>query len=83
VDEYQKHGFEVIGVVGNDGSPACGVATTHHLAGEGPGAGGFMIVLREELEKRGLDIPFVALRDLKWAERAERLKALLDAATAE
>jgi hypothetical protein len=42
-----------------------------------------MIVLREELEKRGLDIPFVALRDLKWAERAERLKALLDAATAE
>ena len=82
VKEYQKHGFQVIGVVGNDGSPACGVDTTHYVdRGEGPGQGAFMIVLREELTRCGLDIPFVALQDYEWSERTARIKALLDAAT--
>ena len=84
VKDYQKHGFQVIGVVGNDGSPACGVDITHYVdRGEGPGPGAFMIVLREELTKCGLDLPFVALRDHEWSERAARVKALLETAAAE
>jgi predicted secreted protein len=81
VNEYRKHGFQIIGVVGNDGSPACGVATTHYLdRGEGPGPGAFMMMLRDELERNGLDLPFVALRDHEWEERTERVRALLAAA---
>ncbi len=80
VREYQKHGFRIIGVVGNDGSPACGVDTTHYVDGERAGAGAFMEILREELTRRGLDIPFVALRDHEWAERTARIRALLESA---
>lgn len=81
VEEYRQHGFEVIGVVGNDGSPACGVDTTHYVdRGEGPGPGAFIMKLREELTGRGLDIPFIALRDHEWETRTARLKELLSAA---
>jgi len=82
VREYRKHGFEIVGVVGNDGSPACGVELTHYVdRGEGPGPGAFVLLLREALVKEGLNLPFVALRDHAWAERAARVKALLAAAT--
>jgi predicted secreted protein len=81
VGEYRKHGFEIIGVIGNDGSPACGVELTHYVDGERPGAGAFMLLLREALVSNGLDLPFVALRDHEWSERAARVKALLAAAT--
>jgi len=80
VREYQKHRFQIIGVVGNDGSPACGVASTHYVDGERAGAGAFMKMLREELKRCGLDIPFVALRDHDWVERTTRVKALLETA---
>ena len=79
VQEYLKHGFRIIGVVGNDGSPACGINSAHYVDGERPGPGAFMKMLREELEKAGLTLPFVALRDHEWDERARRVRALLDA----
>ena len=80
VNEYRKHDFQIIGVVGNDGSPACGVDTAHYVDGERAGAGAFMKMLREELEKVGLDLPFVALRDHEWDERTAKVKALLETA---
>lgn len=81
VREYQKHGFQIVGVIGNDGSPACGVDTAHFVDGERSSPGAFMAMLRAELEKAGLDLPFVALRDHEWEQRTERIKALLAAAT--
>jgi predicted secreted protein len=80
VSEYCRHGFRVIGVIGNDGSPACGVDITHYVDGERPGVGAFMMMLREELEKLGLHVPFVALRDHDWDERTRRVRTLLEAA---
>jgi len=80
VTEYARHGFRLVGVVGNDGSPACGVVSTHYVDGERAGAGAFMLVLREELQARGHDLPFVATRDHEWEERAEVIRQLLDAA---
>jgi predicted secreted protein len=80
VSEYRKHGFRIVGVVGNDGSPACGVDITHYVDGERPGVGAFMTMLREELEKLGLRVPFVALRDHEWDEGTRRVRALLEAA---
>jgi hypothetical protein len=34
-------------------------------------------MLREELERQGIDLPFVATQDHEWAERLERVKALV------
>ncbi|MCJ7671279.1 MAG: hypothetical protein MUP67_04440, partial [Acidimicrobiia bacterium] len=80
VHQYLKHGFRIIGVVGNDGSPACGIDTTHYVDGERAGPGAFVKMLREELEKAGLHLPYVALRDHEWEERAGRVRALVEAA---
>jgi len=78
VTEYQKQGFEVVGVIGNDGSPACGVDYTHYLGtGYEPGTGGFMVVLQEEFKKAGIDLPFVATLDHEWDERLPRIKELV------
>ncbi len=78
VHEYRTHGFEVVGVVGNDGSPACGVDFTHYLdRGFAPGAGAFMGMLREALRQAGLDLPFVATQDQHWEEALVKVKALV------
>jgi predicted secreted protein len=75
--EYRKHGFEVVGVIGNDGSPACGVDYTWYETGFGPGRGAFMTMLQEELQAAGLTLPLVATQDHKWEERLERIRALV------
>ena len=76
--EYRKNGFEVVGVIGNDGSPACGVDFTWYLKeGYAPGRGAFMTMLQEELQAAGVDIPLVATRDQQWAERLPRIKELV------
>jgi predicted secreted protein len=81
IEEYQKHGFQIIGVIGNDGSPACGVDITHYQdTGEGPGKGAFIAILQEELANRGLSLEFIALRDHEWDQRTARIKELLDSA---
>jgi predicted secreted protein len=76
--EYRKHGFAVIGAVGNDGSPACGVDFTWYLgSGFQPGTGAFIIMLRDELAAAGIEIPFTAVQDHKWDTGLERVRALL------
>lgn len=78
VTEYRKHGFTVLGVIGNDGSPACGVDFTHYLdTGFQSGTGALMVMLREELQAAGIELPFVATRDHQWAERLGRIKELV------
>jgi len=76
--EYRKHGFTIIGAVGNDGSPACGVDFTWYLeSGFGAGTGAFITMLREELAAAGVEIPFAALQDRQWDIGLARVRALL------
>jgi predicted secreted protein len=78
IKEYQRHGFKVIGAIGNDGSPACGVNFTHYRAtGPGPGPGAFIKVLGQELDKAGIKLDFIAIRDHAWKENVRRIKKLL------
>jgi len=78
VNEYRKQGFQVLGVIGNDGSPACGVDRTWYLETESqPGTGAFMLMLREELQRQGIDLPFVATADHEWEARLPRIKTLV------
>ena len=79
IKEYQKHGFEIIGMVGIDGSPACGVDITHYWEkGAGPGTGAFIQMLREEFGKNGIDIDIIGVSDLEMEEAVARIKHLLE-----
>jgi predicted secreted protein len=84
VADYQSSGFTVVGIVGVEGSPSCGVCQTLDvnrsldLVGQLPaaahagdmnaiiqaclveGRGIFFELLRREIERRGLVVPFVA-----------------------
>ncbi len=58
--EYLFQGYKVLGVVGNDGSPSCGVAQTHDLQNKpGPGQGVYIEELRALMAKEGLTIPVI------------------------
>jgi predicted secreted protein len=62
IAEYQKCGVRVLGVLGKNGSPACGVEMTWKDE-YGPGAGAFIEELQTELSARGLDVPVVGMVD--------------------
>ena len=78
IKEYRRHGFKVIGAIGNDGSPACGVKLTHYRKrGAGPGVGAFNKVIRQELKRAGIPLKFIAIQDHQWKENARRIRKLL------
>jgi len=79
IKEYQRHGFQIVGVVGNDGSPACGVDETYyHEKGPGPGAGMFIEVLQEEFVRNNINAKFIGVQDLAWEQNVAKLEALLN-----
>jgi predicted secreted protein len=63
--EYRKNGFELVGVLGINGSPTCGVETTWANDQEMQGAGVFIQMLDEECRKRGMAL---AMRGIKAYE---------------
>jgi predicted secreted protein len=105
VEDYRRAGFTVVGIVGVDGSPSCGVRKTldvkESLSAIGrlrenaataremndivrgcavPGTGLFVALLREELERRGASVPFLAqdlLAELDGRPSATDVAALL------
>jgi len=74
--QYRKQGFRVLGVLGIDGSPSCGVDLTYY-GGEKPGMGAYMEELTKALEDANLDFPVKGVMDAK-PDEAESLIASLD-----
>ena len=75
IEEYRRHGFEILGIVGVNRSPSCGVETTSDNDAEIPGMGLFMGRLAERLAEAGASVPMLGLKAADDA--ASRLKALL------
>ena len=53
IQEYQKHGFQVLGIVGANRSPNCGVETTSDQNRELEGQGAFLEAIAQRLEAVG------------------------------
>ena len=62
VEEYQKHGFTIVGLIGINRSPSCGVNTTSRLNQEEPGQGVFIEALRDEFSNRGLHVDMIGIK---------------------
>jgi predicted secreted protein len=56
VEQYRKHGFEIVGIIGSNGSPTCGVETSWAEGEEIHGPGVFMQMLQEGLTQRGIRV---------------------------
>lgn len=73
--EYRKYGFAVLGIVGADRPPTCGVETTSAYGEEVAGQGLFMQALSARLALEGISLPVIGVRDPQTA--AEQVRALL------
>lgn len=62
IEQYLKHGFQVVGVIGMNRSPCCGVDTTSNMNEEIKGEGVYISRIKEKLQKAGIIIPIRGIR---------------------
>ena len=60
--EYHKHGFKILGIVGINRSPSCGVDTTSNDNKEIGGAGVFVTRIKSALATCNLSIPVIGIK---------------------
>jgi predicted secreted protein len=75
VREYRRHGYEIVGLVGINESPTCGVEATWYDDQERDGPGVFVETLQAELYH--LDIA-IRMRGIKAYQPAEAVRAVGD-----
>ena len=75
VQEYHKHGFQVLGIVGANRSPNCGLETTSDFDREVESRGAFMEAIAQRLEAAGISVPMLGLKGSDDA--AQKVAALL------
>jgi len=77
VQEYNKNGFTIMGIVGMNGSPSCGVELTWAEDEEKQAPGAFIQILKEKLEQNNLDIPMKGIKAYEPEEAVDLVKSLL------
>jgi predicted secreted protein len=77
VEEYQRNGFALVGVIGINGSPTCGIETTWTNSREEQGPGVFMKMLNEESRKRDFSLPMQGIKAYEPQKALAAVKALL------
>lgn len=77
IEEYLKYGFTIVGVVGINRSPSCGVNTTSKKNLEVEGTGVFIAVLQKKMEKKKIYVPFIGVKALETKKSIETLKKLI------
>ena len=76
--EYRKYGFHIMGIVGINRSPTCGVETTSKNNREVEGEGVFIEALRKELHKNKLKIEIVGIKPSEPKKALKTIQALMD-----
>lgn len=77
IQEYQKNEFEVIGIIGINGSPTCGVETTWAENKEYEGYGEFFRILKEELELEGIQLPMTGIKSIQPEIAVEQVEKMI------
>ncbi|MFO8109322.1 MAG: 2-thiouracil desulfurase family protein [Thermoplasmata archaeon] len=80
IEEYRKNGFSLLGIIGVNRSPSCGVDTTSMDNEEVVGKGVFMEALIEELSEKGIDIELIGVKTSEIEKSVNKLKELLGGA---
>ncbi len=72
--EYDSSGFKILGIIGANRSPNCGVDTTSDNNEEIPGMGLFIEKIARRLQDRGISVPIIGLKGSDAV--AQRLRQL-------
>jgi len=77
LEDYRKYGFKILGLVGINRSPSCGVDTTTLDGREVEGRGVFMKILEDELSLKNIRLKMVGVKTNREEESAEKVRSLL------
>lgn len=77
IEEYRKRGFQVIGLVGINGSPTCGVNTTWADDREYEGCGIFIEMLEEKFKEKAIVVSMVGIKARDRLEAVSAVNTLL------
>jgi len=78
--EYRKHGFDVLGIVGINRSPSCGVETTSRNSREVAGRGVFMEALLREMKRSKVPARMLGIKAGERRAAIESLRELIPTA---
>lgn len=78
IKDYQYNNFEVVGLIGINGSPTCGIETTWKQGKEINEKGVFIKMLVEELAKNHISVTMTGVKVYQINEALEAIKKLLD-----
>ena len=78
IEEYQKNGFDVVGIVGINGSPTCGVESTWSDNREREGPGVFIHSLQASLAAKGIALVMRGIRAYEPEEAVRTVSDLLE-----
>ncbi len=76
IEEYLKHNFNIIGLIGINRSPSCGVETTSKNNQEAKGKGFFTSLLLNELDKKNINLKMLGIKTSNLDEALEKVSQL-------
>lgn len=79
--DYRRQQFDVIGIVGINGSPTCGVETTWRDDCEPAAYGLLTQAIADRLSTAGVAIPLRGIRSKNPGDAAATVRALIDSST--
>jgi predicted secreted protein len=77
IREYKKHGFSIVGLLGINRSPSCGIETTSLDGKEQLGMGVFVQLIADELQAKGLELKMTGVKTSRVEESLEKVRQLL------
>ncbi len=78
ISEYNNHGFEILGIIGINRSPSCGVDTTSDHSKEISGRGIFIGLLNKALQNQGLSIKIIGIKASEIGMALSSVKGLIE-----
>jgi predicted secreted protein len=78
IKEYLKYGFTILGLIGVNRSPSCGIETTSKDNKEIKGNGVFMKSIKEMLVKNGINIPMVGTKTSNVEESVQAVRVIFE-----
>ena len=77
IQEYDRYGFQILGVIGVNRSPSCGVETTSKHGKEESGKGVFMEIISATLTKYGMKLPMIGIKTSEEEASMEKIRHFL------
>lgn len=80
IQEYKSYGFKILGAIGVNRSPSCGVETTTEDGTEVAGMGVFFELILEACRRRGQTLRMIGVKTCEREESMRRFQQLIEEA---